>query len=121
MSVSSFTFSSPRTPKGATTLPIVAHSVSCCSGTALCSLQYFQRRMAAFTRTTGTQQSSHGSSNAALTTYHFAEVVRGHMKFQYQCIAIIAHFAHLHSRWVIYQRLSDILNQFTHLSTFIDI
>src|SRR5579863_10149523 len=38
MSVSRNTFSSPRTPKGATTLPIVAHSVSCCFDTALSAL-----------------------------------------------------------------------------------
>jgi hypothetical protein len=66
--------------------------------------------MAPFSRTSSSEQSAHSASDSALTTNHFTKIIWRNVQFQYQRIPIITNFAHLYSRRVINQRLSNILN-----------
>jgi len=71
--------------------------------------------MTTFTRTTSPQQGTHCPGDTTLATNYFAKIIWCHMQFQYQGIAIIANFAHLYRGRIIDERLSDVLNQFTHI------
>src|SRR5579872_3079420 len=78
-------------------------------------LEDFKRCMATFARATRAQQSAHSSSNTPLATNHLPVIVGSNVQFQYQGIAIIAHFAHLHRGRIVNQRLCDILNESAHI------
>src|SRR5882724_10982217 len=74
--------------------------------------------MAALAGTTGPQERAHRLSDASLATDDLTKVIWGDMQFQGQGIAVIANLTNLDGGRFINQRLSDILNQFTHLVTF---
>src|SRR5438270_1618802 len=75
--------------------------------------------MTPLTRTACTQKRTHSLGDSPLTANHFAIVIGGDMQLQHQGIAIIANFAHLHSRGIVNQRFRDVLDESTHFSTLL--
>src|SRR5579875_2197140 len=73
--------------------------------------------MATFARTCSAQEGAHSLGNTSLPPDDFTKVFWSHVQFQHQRIAVVAHLTYLHGSRVVYQRLSDVLNQFTHISS----
>jgi hypothetical protein len=57
--------------------------------------------MPTFTRNACSQQCTHGPRDSPLAANHFPKIIWCNMEFQDKGVSIIAHFAHLYSRWII--------------------